>query len=228
MPEQSSAPVTFWSLLDDADRAAVRAIGTPRDLGGDRILFAQDEDSDYLLIVVRGCVKVVTDTATGYRAVLGLRGPGDLLGEQAGLEGRPRSAALSTVTPTRVLLLGLHRFRALSAARPGVGRAVDQVLSRRLRESDQLRVSTADPVPVRLAALLLELAERYGEPGHGAGEVRITLPLSQDDLAGLVVSSRRTVSRVLEQWRAFGWVTTGRQSLLLTAVDRLKEQAYGG
>ena len=228
MPEQSAAPVTFWSLLDDADRAAVRAIGTPRELGGDRVLFAQDEDSDYLLVVLRGCVKVVTHTATGYRAVLGLRGPGDLLGEQAGLEGRPRSAALCTVTPTRVLLLGLQRFRALAAARPGIARAVDQVLSRRLREADEMRVSTADAVPVRLAALLLELAERYGEPGSGAGEVRITLPLSQDDLAGLVVSSRRTVSRVLEQWRGLGWITTGRQSLLIRALDRLKDQAYGG
>jgi CRP/FNR family cyclic AMP-dependent transcriptional regulator len=228
MPQQSAAPVTFWSLLDDADRSAVRAIGSPRALGGDRLLFAQDDDSDYLLIVLRGCVKVVTHTATGYRAVLGLRGPGDLLGEQAGLEGRPRSAALYTVTPTRVLLLGLQRFRVLSGSRPGVARAVDQVLSRRLRESDQLRVAAAEPVPVRLAVLLLELAERFGEPGPGAGEVRITLPLSQDDLAGLVVSSRRTVSRVLEQWRGLGWITTGRQSLLIRALDRLKDQAYGG
>jgi CRP-like cAMP-binding protein len=57
---------------------------------------------------------------------------------------------------------------------------------------------------------------------------RLALALSQDDLAGLLLTSRRTVSRVLEQWRAQGWIVTGRQYLSVRSVDQLKAQAFGG
>jgi CRP-like cAMP-binding protein len=71
--------------------------------------------------------------------------------------------------------------------------------------------------------LLLRLAERFGRPEAG-GSVRIELPLSQDDLAGLVLTTRRTVGRVLELWRQRGWVRTGRRYVVLldpAALGRL-------
>lgn len=228
MAAQSAATVTFWSLLDDADRTAFRRAGSVKVLDGDQVVVAQGENSDYLLVVLDGCVKVLTHTASGHQAVLALRGPGDLLGEQAGLESRPRSAALYAVIRTRICTVPLDRFQFLTRSRPGIARAVDQMLSRRLREADQHRALSIEPVPVRLAALLLELSGRYGTPGPGAGEILIDLPLSQEDLAGLVMSSLRAVSRVLEQWRDRGWIATGRQSLLLKSVDELKVQAFGG
>ncbi|MBC3843649.1 winged helix-turn-helix domain-containing protein [Streptacidiphilus sp. 4-A2] len=159
--------------------------------------------------------------------MLGLRGPGICSASRPGWRaGRARRAVHGHPDPGAAA--GPAALPALARARPGVARAVDQVVSRRLRESDQLRAAAAEPLPVRLAVLLLELCERYGEPGPGAGEVRINLPLSQDDLAGLLMTSRRTVSRALEQWRTLGWIATGRQTLLVRSVERLKEQAYGG
>ncbi|MGP4004365.1 Crp/Fnr family transcriptional regulator [Streptomyces sp. 8N706] len=234
---------TFWSLLDAPARTALHQAGHPRSFAPQDVILRQNELSDHLLVIRRGCVKVIAYTDLGYQAVLAIRNAGDLLGEQAGLDGGPRSAAVHALTPVEALIVPADRFTTAMHTHPAVGAAVRHVLSARLREADRGRASAAEAVQARLAALLLDLGERYGRPrdgarsdgsgpdaapGPGSREVRIALPLSQDDLAGLVLSSRRTVSRVLEQWRARGWVETGRRSLVLRELDQLKDQAAQG
>ncbi|MET8685278.1 Crp/Fnr family transcriptional regulator [Streptomyces sp. NPDC004732] len=226
MPGHRSA--TFWEAVGPAERAELRRAAVQVSLPADQQFLAQGEDSDHLVVLVSGWVKVVAQSHAGYRALLALRGPGELLGEQAGLERRRRSASLQTATPVVLLHLAAVRFHAIARTNSSVAAALEQTLSQRLREADAQRTGITEPVPARLAALLLDLAERCGHTDPDGTGLRIGLPLSQDDLAGLLLSSRRTVSRVLEQWRGQGWIVTGRQALLIRSVDQLKRQAFGG
>ncbi|GAA2273567.1 Crp/Fnr family transcriptional regulator [Streptomyces ruber] len=221
-------PVPFWEALAPADRTVLLRSAAQRSVPAGRQLLAQGEDSDHLIVLLRGWVKVVAQSPSGYRALLALRGPGELLGEQAGLDRRCRSASLLTATTVEVLHVTAARFLGLVRSRPSLATALEQTLSQRLREADVQRTGITEPVPARLAALLLDLAERCGHPEPDGTGRRIALSLSQDDLAGLLLTSRRTVSRVLEQWRSAGWVVTGRQSLLVRSAERLKEQVYEG
>ncbi|MFB7915277.1 Crp/Fnr family transcriptional regulator [Streptomyces sp. NPDC056061] len=212
----------FWSLLDDAARAHLRAVGDMVVFPPKDTLLRQDDLTDHLLVIRRGCAKVAADSAAGYQAVLAIRKAGDLLGEQAALDGGPRSATLTSLTPVEALMISSSLFRAAAQSMPVIALALQQVLSERLREADGHRAAAgAEAVQARLAALLLELGAEYGRP-DGSGAVLIALPLSQDEFAGLVLSSRRTVSRVLEQWRGRGWVTTGRNKVTIDRPDELK------
>lgn len=221
-------PAPFWEALDTGDRAALLRAATRISLPADRQFLTQGDDSDHLVVLLHGWVKVIAQSHAGYRALLALRGPGELLGEQAAVERGRRSASLVTATPADLLNLPATRFQVLARARPGVAAALEQTLSQRLREADQQRAGITEPVPARLAALLLDLVERCGHPDPDGTGHRIGLALSQDDLAGLLLTSRRTVSRVLEQWRSQEWIVTGRQALLVRSVDQLKRQAFGG
>ena len=58
-------------------------------------------------------------------------------------------------------------------------------------------------LPVRLARVLLKLAEDYGRPS--AAGTRIDLKLSQRDLSNLVAASRESVNKQLRAWRENGW-----------------------
>lgn len=221
-------PAPFWEALHADDRAALLRAATRVVVEAERQFLTQGEDSDHLVVLVRGWVKVIAQSHAGYRALLALRGPGELLGEQASMESGRRSASLVTATPAELLQLPATRFHVLARARPGIAAALEQTLSRRLREADLQRVGITEPVPARLAALLLDLVERCGMPEPDGTGRRLALALSQDDLAGLLLTSRRTVSRVLEQWRAQGFIVTGRQYLSVRSVDQLKAQAFGG
>ncbi|MGA5314841.1 Crp/Fnr family transcriptional regulator [Streptomyces pseudogriseolus] len=227
-PPRERGRAAFWHLLDEPARTALRGSGRATTYRTREHLMTQDELSDHLVVVGRGWVKVSSVSAVGYEAVLALRGPGDVIGEQAGLDGGPRSATVTALTPVQALVVPAEAFRAAARNHGGITLAVHRTLSARLRDADRQRASAgSDPLAARLAGLLLDLAAAHGRR-HASGGLEIALPLSQDDLAGLVLGSRRTVSRILEQWRADGWVTTGRNRLTLHNPDALKLAREGG
>ncbi|MFC9944879.1 Crp/Fnr family transcriptional regulator [Streptomyces pratensis] len=227
-PRHRPRRMPFWSLLDDDARARLRTAGAMVAFPAKETLLRQYDLTDHLLVLRRGCAKVAANSAAGYQAVLAIRRAGDLLGEQAALDGGPRSATLTSLTRVEALMIPSSAFGEAARSVPAIALALQQVLSERLRESDGHRAAAgSEAVQARLAALLLDLGAEYGRP-QADGAVLIALPLSQDDFAGLVLSSRRTVSRVLEQWRGHGWVTTGRNRLTIDRPDELKRLSVSG
>ena len=90
----------------------------------------------------------------------------------------------------------------------------------RLRDSDRRRVELGALDTVgRIARLLVELAERYGEESNGS--IRIHLPLSQEELAGWAGASREAVVKALRKLRARGWIETGRREIRVIDLPAL-------
>jgi CRP-like cAMP-binding protein len=59
------------------------------------------------------------------------------------------------------------------------------------------------------------------------GGVRIDFPVSRQDIAELTGTTLHTVSRIISQWQAKGWVEGGRQSLLVRDLRHLQSIADG-
>ena len=215
-PDDQRVPgrTSFVAQLPPADREGLHRIGQWRFFAADTVMVHQYERSSHVFVILRGCVKVVSAAGEGYHTVLALRDAGDLVGEQSGLDGRPRSATLRALTDVEALLISATAFSAYRRTRPAVDVAMQRLLSYRLRESDRSLAGVgASSTEGRLAGILLRLAHRYGTAVDGG--VHIDLPLSQEDLAGLAFSSRRTIGRLLGEWREAGWIDTGRRSILL-------------
>jgi CRP-like cAMP-binding protein len=218
-------PGRFWDALSEQNRRELASAGHRRRFRRGDVVFHQDEDSDYVLVLQSGCVKVVAVAENGYQSVLALLEAGDLIGELASIDGGRRSATVSALTAVTALVVPADRFGRLRGSRPELERIVQRTLSGRLRSTDRhLTGVGAASVPTRLATLLLALADSHGTPGARGG-VAVDLPLSQEDLAGILLTSKRTVGRVLEQWRAKGWVETGRFSIVVVNVPALRALA---
>jgi CRP-like cAMP-binding protein len=75
----------------------------------------------------------------------------------------------------------------------------------------------------RIAARLVELCERYGEAvGEG---IEIQLPITQEDLAGWVASSRAGAADALRTMRKLGWIKTGRRRITVLDLEALAARA---
>jgi CRP/FNR family cyclic AMP-dependent transcriptional regulator len=158
---------------------------------------------------------VVSNHRDGHEPILGLRGANDLIGELGALDGSPRSATVTALTDATLHEFSAEEFRAWLRQDPDAAAALLAHMAVRLRESDAFRVSyVGDDVPTRLARCLLDLARRHGEP-EADGSIEIRLPLSQQDLAGLVMASRDAVAKTLQSWRTSGLVATGRRSIVV-------------
>jgi CRP/FNR family transcriptional regulator, cyclic AMP receptor protein len=215
----------FTQALRPDQVEELRGLGTLRRYERGVALFHENQRSDSIVVIVSGRVKVSCLSEEGKEALLAVRGPGDLIGEMAALDGEPRSATAVALEPVEALLVTARQFTGFLKNNPEASQAVMTMLSRRLRDSDRKRLefSSQDSVG-RVAGRLVELAQRFGEEA-GAGDIRIDLPISQEELAGWTGSSREAVSKALGAMRELGWLTTNRRSITLHDLDALRQRS---
>jgi CRP/FNR family cyclic AMP-dependent transcriptional regulator len=216
----------FLPALDEPARSALMAIGRQRKFPKGAVLFAEGQTSDRVMVVLSGRVKVSYLTEDGKEVVLGLAGPGELLGEMSFLDRDPHSASNTALDLVETLVVTSTSFQAYLGQHPGAALALLRLLSRRLRESDQMRVEFAAHDSVgRVARRLVELAERFGQ--HGEDNVKITLQLSQEEMAGWIGSSREAVNKALAMLRTLGWIETQRRGVTILDMPSLRHRAAG-
>lgn len=218
---------SFLARLDADARRAFQALGAPRrHRRGATVLFEGDT-SDSVLFVVDGRLKVLTTAPDGRELVLGLRGPGELVGELTAIaqDGRSRYATVVALDDLEVRVISGEEFRAFVLRHPSSAIGLLRMLVERLREADRQRVEFGSlDVVHRVARLLVDLAESGASDGHGGTDIGIHL--TQEELAGMVSASRESLARALTTIRKQHLIRTGRRSIVVLDLDRLR--AYAG
>jgi CRP-like cAMP-binding protein len=178
-----------------------------------------------VLIIRKGCVKVVASAVGGTDVVLGIRGPGDIVGELSGLDGQGRRGTVVALSRVEALVVPGNRFGQLRARSPVLSIAIARVISERLAEADRYRLAlgSVGVAPV-LARLVLDLAVWYGNRTSEGG-LSLELGLTQKDLADCLAVSPRTVARAIAAWRRTGLIDTGRGSMTIPRPDALRRHA---
>ncbi|MDN5930941.1 MAG: Crp/Fnr family transcriptional regulator [Pseudonocardia sp.] len=219
-------PEEFLARLDEADRAELAARGRHRRWPVGASLFLEGDRATTVVVVVSGRVKVFSLTEQGEEVVLAVRGPGALLGELSAIDGGERSTSVSALEPVVALVVPVPGFVAFLNGHGSAAMVLMRLITSRLRDADRKRVEFgAYDIAARVAGRLVELADRFGEPDpHG---VRISVPLSQDELAGWVGASREAVAKALRVLRDRGLVTTGRRTMTVLDLDGLRGRARG-
>lgn len=218
------APGSFLARLS-ADRVAeLLAYGVSRQFGPGHMLLREGSQSDHVELLTRGYVKI-TNLADGIGVLIGIRMPGDLLGEHAGLTGLPRIASATTcgrVTATVISKRDFHRFLSQHSE---VSLSMAASVAERLRWANERRTDfAAFPAEVRLTRLLIDIARRYGSPTSDG--LSIAVPLSQPELATMVGVSEATVQTVLRKLRQERVIRTGYRHL--TVLDLAALEALRG
>jgi CRP-like cAMP-binding protein len=176
----------FAHGLSEAQRSALFVAGRQRAYPRNARVFCEGDRSDFIVVIVEGRVKIVVTTAEGGESLLGVRGPGALVGELAAFDQGPRVASAVALEPLTVRLLAADEFRAFIAQQPEVGLELIRVLIGRLREADRRRAEFGayDSVS-RVARLLGDLID-----AQPSGPAQIEVRLSQQEIAGLGGRSR--------------------------------------
>jgi CRP/FNR family transcriptional regulator, cyclic AMP receptor protein len=208
----------------DGLSAALRAQGIPRSFRRGSALFSAGDTAQRVFLIERGWVTLRVATRDGREVILGLRGPGDLVGELSALDGEPRTTAALAVDEVEAVVAPAQALTTALARDADLAHELLRLLARRLRESDRQRLELAElDTLARVARRLLELAERFGEPS-GEG-VRVELPLSQEQLASWCGCSREATIKALRTLREVAGITTGRRTVTLRDPELLRRHA---
>ena len=214
----------LFSALDAEAAAALRASMAEMRVQRGGIIFAEGEAGERMYVVLDGKVKLGQTSPDGRESLLAVLGPGEVFGELSLFDPGPRTATATAVTDTVVVGLGHADLRPWLTGRPEVAESLLQALAQRLRRTHEALADLVfSDVPGRVAKQLLDLADKFGQPGPDG--VLVHHDLTQEELAQLVGASRETVNKALADFTQRGWVEVDQRQVLLIDMERLARRA---
>ncbi|MFV1991179.1 MAG: Crp/Fnr family transcriptional regulator [Acidimicrobiales bacterium] len=176
-------------------------------------LFAEGDSPSELYVVVTGRIAITRGFIDGKESVFALMEPGDLFGDMGLFDGLGRSADARALESSQILVLSYEPLKRIYSQRPVLLWRVVQMLAERLRNMDDaLADSMFLDVAGRTAKRLLELAGDNDE---------FTLPVTQEELAGMVGASRERVNKALASFVRLGWLSQNDRRYAILQRDAL-------
>jgi CRP-like cAMP-binding protein len=110
--------------------------------------------------------------------------------------------------------------------RPEFAMKLFSSFSERLRRSEEVIESLLHrEVSARLATLLLNLTERFGEE-NGSGTI-LSVRLTHQELANMIASTREAVSKVMSEFQREGSIEVQNRRIVLVNKEAIAERASG-
>ena len=207
-------------LFVDLDEAALQRIvdaSARRDLRRGDVIFAEGAEPHHLYVVEDGRIAIASRSVDGRESVFALMERGALFGEMGLLDGLGRSAEARALEPSQIVEIPYEPVRAAFDERPELLWGVVALLAGRLRSMDsQLADSVFLDVTGRTAKRLLELA---------AEEDEFQLPITQEELAGMVGASRERVNKAIASFVRLGWIDQSERRYRILDRTQLARRA---
>jgi CRP-like cAMP-binding protein len=206
MDERTEAlrAIPLFASLEESGLQEIADLLIDRKFPKDAVIFEDGSIGDYMYVIRSGEVKVTKMSEDGREKILEILGEGEFFGEMALLDRQPRSASVKTTRPCTLLALSRQDFSALLRRDPDISLELIRELVRRIREADeQIRGLLFERVEARTRRLL---RRRANEAVPDRPDRRATPPITHQQLADLVGTSRETVTRVLKELKDSGWL----------------------
>jgi len=184
------------------------------------LVYLPDDESDSVLLLVSGRVRIYHITTEGKEALLAFIDPGELFGELTIIGQSEREEFAETMEKSQIVKIPAATIRELMAENPDVTLGITKLIGlRRQRFERRLKSLMFQPNRDRLIFLLLELAERYAVL-HPDG-IALRIRLSHQEMANIIGSTRETVTVVLGELRQEGLLEVKRRQVILKNLERL-------
>lgn len=190
------------------------SLGTVRNFAKGEIIYRQGDLATTFCYLKKGKVSVFMTSIDGMEKTLNTASKGELLGEGAFFDKKPRVSSARAVTNCEVVMIDEQMLTSLFAKHPRLAFELLEILSNRIRLlSAQLDSMTFLQADARIARLLLQ-SEKDG---------RVTL--THEEIALAVGVSRVTVSKTLGKFSANGYILTAYRKIIIKNREQLEEMS---
>lgn len=217
-----------WALLgplSEEERREVLKLARRRRFARNEIIFHEGDPGDTLHLIDRGHIAARVTTPLGDVATLVVLGPGQHFGELALVTGSNKRNS-TVVALDAVETLSIHRdeWDQLRSRHGDIDRFLVSALATELtRSSQRLLEALYLPVDKRVLRRLVDLVPVFAPDGNAA--TTVTVPLTQEDVAGLAGTSRPSANRVLRAAEDAGLVKVSRGKVEILDVEGLRRKA---
>ncbi|MBK7583084.1 MAG: Crp/Fnr family transcriptional regulator [Myxococcales bacterium] len=209
------------ALLDRMAKAA-----TIRTLARNGVAWRAGEPACGLTLIKSGLIKVIRPTPPGRSTICGLFGAPQTLGSLALLRGDAHLVdAVAATNQTTMITIPGRLVLAAVDTNPRLALSLACSVHHELSAlHEKVDVLSAGSVEARLATLLLQLYEQFGDE-MSDGTPCIPLSLSRRELADLVSTSFETAIRTMTSWDRQGVLETTPEGFMIRRLVALREIA---
>ena len=189
----------------------------------DEFLFRSKEPCEELILIHRGIVKLVNYDPEGQEIVLTHLGRGDLLGQMALVgETSHRTYAIAMQNDTQVCKMKLEKVRALRRAYIPFGVELNRRIGLHLRKLERrVEILANKSIRTRLVEFILDMGQCYGVPKDGG--IRVNHGLTQQDIATLIGTSRKSASLLLNTLEDEGHIRFDRRHIFIVNAENFAQ-----
>jgi len=162
------------------------------------ILFMERQDARGIFLLCEGEVKLSISSSEGKTLIMRVVKAGEILGLMAALAGSPYEVTAETLRPCQVAFVRRDDFLRFVAKHHEASESVVRQMSAQYRGAcEQLRtVGLSASAQEKMARLLLNWSAGIEQTKEGT---RIKLPLTHEEIAEFIGTTRETVTRTLSE-----------------------------
>lgn len=210
----------FIGNLSLADRDALFGLGHARTYPKAAHVFRANDPDAQVYFLKSGRIKIYQPADRGREVILWFCLTGEIFGLAEVAQGGKRTVAAVACEKSVVAGVPRDAFRDFLRARPDAALLCLQVLSSRLRGLSNVIVNlVADEVDTRIAKLILRLGARHGR--REGGVIHLDIPLTHQEIADMVGTTRQTVSSVLSRLKRDGVLSIDTHLIQIESEDLL-------
>lgn len=216
------APSNFLAQLGADEFAGLLAIATVQHYGKGDFVFSSGAPGSNVYFLRSGKVKIHQLSPLGREVILWFCFAGEIFGLAEVARGGGRVVNAQACEPSEVLAVSQEKFRDFLDHHPRIAMLSMQVLSSRLRVLGEMFVNlVSDDVNTRIAKLILRLSARYGT--RVGKEVFLNIPLTHQEIADMVGTSRQTVTSALGALKRRGVLSIDSHRIHIESEELLNE-----
>jgi CRP/FNR family cyclic AMP-dependent transcriptional regulator len=216
--------LNFFPELTEEQKAALDKVSETIRFKKDDTIYFPGQLSNHVYVVREGLVRLSRQTPKGGFLTLDILNPGDIFGEMA-LAGQDRQSDAAEAMKDCVLwAIPRAALVSLVMDNPMMALQITRIIGFRRWQIENKVSSLLCTVPIRLARLILSLADRY--PGETkTGKRYVTLRLTHKDMGELIGSNREIVTATLNKFKQDGIIDTVRNYIILDDERRISDTA---
>lgn len=198
--------------LDEGALARLSARIARKTLARHKRLFSKGDAANAVIGIVEGEVKITVTGPDGREVIFNVLRAGEMFGEIAVLDGRPRSADAMTMSRCELFYLDRRDFLASLREEPDLSLRMIELCCERIRRiSEQVEDVMFLAGPARIAKALLRLSANEAD----ADDACVRVPVTQLEISQIVGLSREVTNKQLREWEKAGFVELERGFVVL-------------
>ncbi|MFD2671144.1 Crp/Fnr family transcriptional regulator [Marinicrinis sediminis] len=220
------AEVPLFSDMSQEELAHLAHIAIDRTYDKKQVIFHEGSEKTAVYLIQTGLVKTYKTDRNGHEQIVNFLSSGSMFPHTGLYAESPYPATAETLVQTKVLAIPIRDFEQLLRSRPSMSIKVMRVMGKIIMELQaKLQDMSGQEVQLRAQSFLIAMVAEQGRKREGTNiedGIWLPLPITHQEFASTIGTTRESITRLLSQWRKEGLMDTNRDGFIIHDLDAFK------